>query len=110
MYAIIKTGGKQYRIEPGTTFKTERLDGEAGDTLVLEDSVLMVNDDGEVTLGTPTVSGATVELEIQEQLRSKKLVVFKMKRRKRHRRQRGHRQQVTVVTVKDIKLGVEATG
>jgi large subunit ribosomal protein L21 len=105
MYAIIKTGGKQYKVEPGTTFEIERIDGEPGDTVQLADSVLMVSKDGEVTVGTPTVDGASVELEIQEQVRSKKVVVFKMKRRKRYRRQRGHRQHHTVVTVKDITVG-----
>jgi len=105
MYAIIKTGGKQYKVEPGTTFESERIEGEAGATVELTDSVLLLNNDGEVTVGTPTVSGVSVELEIQEQVRSKKVIVFKMKRRKRYRRKHGHRQQRTIVTVKDIKIG-----
>ena len=105
MYAIIQTGGKQYKVEPGTTFESERLEGEAGDVVELTDSVLLLHNDGEVTVGTPTVPGVSVELEIKEQVRSKKVIVFKMKRRKRYRRKHGHRQQRTIVTVKDIKIG-----
>lgn len=105
MYAIIKTGGKQYKVEPGTTFESERFEGEVGDIVELTDCVLLLNRDGEVTVGAPTVDGASVELEIKEQFRSKKVIVFKMKRRKRYRRKHGHRQQRTIVTVKDIKAG-----
>jgi large subunit ribosomal protein L21 len=105
MYAIIKTSGNQYRVEPGTVFETNRLVGEAGEILTLADSVLMINDENGVKLGSPTVAGASVELEIVEHLRGKKVTVFKMKRRKRYRRKQGHRQELTKVLVKDIKVG-----
>jgi len=102
MYAIIKTSGRQYKIEPGTVFDVDRLAGEPGDSLILEDHVLLLNQDGEVSVGAPTVPGAKVDLEINEHFRGKKLVVFKMKRRKRYRRKKGHRQELTRVTVKNI--------
>ena len=104
MYAVIATSGKQYRVEPGTVFATDRLTGEPGEILTLDSSVLMVDADGEVKVGTPTLEGATVELEILEHYRGKKCIVFKMKRRKRHRRKQGHRQQLTRVAVKAINV------
>ena len=105
MYAIISASGKQYKVEPGTVFETDRMQGEPGETVVLEDKVLMLNNDGDVTVGDPVVAGAKVELEINEHLRGKKVIVFKMKRRKRYRRKQGHRQELTRVTVKDITIG-----
>lgn len=105
MYAIIRACGKQYRIEPGAVLDMDRLSGEPGQTVVLDDAVLLVNQDGTVTVGRPTVPGASVTLEIAEHLRGKKIVVFKMKRRKRFRRKHGHRQELTRVTVKDITVG-----
>ena len=104
MYAILKACGRQYKIEPGTVLTLDRLPSDPGEILVLEDAVLLVSNDGTVTVGTPTVAGAKVELEVNEHLRGKKLVVFKMKRRKRYRRKKGHRQELTRVTVKDIIL------
>jgi large subunit ribosomal protein L21 len=104
MYAIIRACGKQYRVEPGAVLDLDRLTGEPGQTVVLEDAVLLVNQDGAVTIGRPTVPGVKVSLEIGEHLRGKKIVVFKMKRRKRYRRKHGHRQELTRVTVKDIVL------
>ncbi len=101
MYAIVQASGKQYKLTPGDTFDMNRLQGEPGDTVTLEE-VLMVNDNGDLQMGTPTVDGAKVDLEIVEHLRGKKLIVFKMKRRKRYRRKKGHRQDLTRVTVKDI--------
>lgn len=105
MYAIIRACGKQYRVEPGAVLELDRLAGEPGQTVVLENAVLLVSSDGAVTVGSPTVPGATVSLEIAAHLRGKKIVVFKMKRRKRYRRKHGHRQELTRVTVKDIVLG-----
>ena len=105
MYAIIKTSGKQYKAEKGTVLTLDRQKGEAGDTITLEDNVLMVADGDNVTFGTPTVKGTTVTLEIKEHLRGPKLIVFKMKRRKRYRNKQGHRQELTKVEVKDIVLG-----
>ena len=102
MYAIIKTCGRQFKVEPGTMLKLDRLPGEPGETMVLEDAVLLLKDENNVTVGTPTVPGAKVTLELNEHLRGKKIVVFKMKRRKRYRRKQGHRQELTRVTVRDI--------
>lgn len=104
MYAIISAGGRQYRVEPGAVLSMNRLAGEPGETVTVADSVLLVGNDGDVTVGTPVVAGATVDFEILEHLRGPKLIVFKMKRRKHCRRKQGHRQELTRVTVKDIKL------
>ena len=103
MYAIIKTSGRQYKIEPGSVFEVNRLaDKNPGDTVVLNDSVLLFSDDNGTVVGTPTVPGATVTLEVKDHLRGPKLIVFKMKRRKRYRLKKGHRQDLTKVVVKGI--------
>jgi large subunit ribosomal protein L21 len=104
MYAVIQTGGKQYRVEPGKTVVVEKLAGDAG-TQVVFDQVLLVSsgDGGSVTVGKPTVAGAKVTAEIVEQTRGDKLVVFKFRRRKNYVRRNGHRQDVTVVKVADIQ-------
>jgi large subunit ribosomal protein L21 len=104
MYAVIQTGGKQYRVEPGKTITVEKLDGDKG-TQIVFDQVLLVSsgDGGSVTVGKPTVSGAKVTGEIVEQTRGDKLVVFKFRRRKNYVRRNGHRQDLTVVKVADIK-------
>ena len=104
MYAIIKTSGKQYKVETGTTLELDRIAAEAGETITLQDSVLLLSDDSKITVGTPTVAGAVVSLQVKEHLRGPKLIVFKMKRRKRYRNKKGHRQEVTKVVVTDIKL------
>lgn len=103
MYAVIQTGGKQYRVEPGKTVVVEKLAGEAGAQVVF-DQVLLVSsgDGGNVTVGKPTVAGAKVTGEIVEQTRGEKLVVFKFRRRKNYVRRNGHRQDVTVVKVAAI--------
>ena len=104
MYAVIQTGGKQYRVEPGKTVVVEKLVGEAG-AKVEFDQVLLVSsgDGGSVSVGKPTLAGAKVTGEIVEQTRGAKLVVFKFRRRKNYVRRNGHRQDVTVVKVNDIK-------
>jgi large subunit ribosomal protein L21 len=101
---VIQTGGKQYRVEPGKTITVEKLDGDKG-TQIVFDQVLLVSsgDGGSVTVGKPTVSGAKVTGEIVEQTRGDKLVVFKFRRRKNYVRRNGHRQDLTVVKVADIK-------
>src|SRR3989304_5405495 len=103
MYAVVKTGGKQYKVAPGTLFKVEKLVGPVGGTVTLS-NVVMVSDDGEIKLGQPTLPGATVACEVIEQARAKKVIVFKMKRRKDYRKKTGHRQGGTTPQVKDIKL------
>ena len=103
MYAVIQTGGKQYRVEPGQTVTVERLAGDAGSPIVF-DQVLLVSpgDGGQVTVGKPFVSGAKVTGEIVEQGRGEKLVVFKFRRRKNYVRKNGHRQDYTAVKIAAI--------
>lgn len=104
MYAVVKASGRQLKVTPGAILEVNRMQGAPGDKIVLEDSVLMVNDDSGLKIGTPIIAGASVELEILEHFRGKKVIVFKMKRRKRYRRKNGHRQELTRVSVSDIKL------
>jgi large subunit ribosomal protein L21 len=101
MYAVIQTGGKQYTVRPGDTLTVEKLDGEAGSAVELTE-VLMVADGDRVTVGTPTVSGARVVAEVVEHAKGKKVVVFKYKPKVRYRRRKGHRQQFTRLSVKEI--------
>jgi large subunit ribosomal protein L21 len=104
MYAVVKTGGKQYRVSPGAVIKVERLEGEVGTTIAL-DQVLMIGDaDGGPKVGTPLIDGARVAAEVLEQSRAPKVIVFKKKRRKNYRRKRGHRQLQTVLRIQDIAL------
>jgi large subunit ribosomal protein L21 len=104
MYAVIQTGGKQYRVEPGKTVLVEKLAGDTGSKVVF-DEVLLVSsgDGGSVTVGKPLVSGAKVTAEIVEQTRGDKLVVFKFRRRKNYVRRNGHRQDMTMVKIGDIQ-------
>lgn len=104
MYAVIKTGGKQYRVAKDEVLEVERLPGEAGSSLQLEEVLLVSGDDG-VTIGTPTVAGAVVSAEVVEQTRDKKIIVFKKKRRKNYRRTMGHRQELTRIRITDIAIG-----
>jgi large subunit ribosomal protein L21 len=104
MYAVIQTGGKQYRVEPGKTVVVEKLAGDAGAPVVF-DNVLLVSsgDGGSVTIGQPTVAGAKVTGSIVEQGRGPKLVVFKFRRRKNYVRRNGHRQDYTAVKIAAIE-------
>ena len=102
-YAVIQTGGKQYRVATGDTIRVESIPGDIGDTVELTDVRMVSSDDG-VTLGTPTVEGARVVTEISESGKGKKIVVFKYKSKVRYRRKKGHRQQYTDLTVTDILL------
>lgn len=101
MYAIIETGGKQYKVEEGTVLYVEKLDAAEGDTVTF-DTVLLVSKDGEVKVGTPTVEGATVTGTVKEHGKGKKIVVFKYKPKKNYRRKQGHRQPYTKVVVESI--------
>ncbi len=103
MYAVLATGGKQYRVAPGDKLEIEKLAGEPGQPVVF-DQVLLVNQDGQVRIGTPTLSGASVVADVLEHKRGKKLWAFKLKRRKGYRKKIGHRQELTVVQVKEIKV------
>jgi large subunit ribosomal protein L21 len=102
MYAVIKTGGKQYRVEPNDILKIEKLEGEAGDKIEFTE-VLMVGEDGDTVIGAPLVEGAKVTAEVLEQARAAKIIVFKKKRRHNYRRKKSHRQHQTVVRISDIK-------
>ena len=100
MYAVIKTGGKQYRVSEGDRLRIEKLPGDVGASVQFDD-VLMLGGD-KVAVGTPVVTGAKVTGQILAQDRAKKVIVFKMKRRKRYRRKRGHRQPFTDVKITGI--------
>ncbi len=102
MYAVLETGSKQYRVAAGDTLVIERLSVEAGQSVTF-DRVLLVNNEGKVSVGSPTVSGATVVVDVVEHKRGEKKLTFKMKRRKGYHKSIGHRQELTVVKVKEIK-------
>ena len=101
MYAVLETGGKQYRVAAGDTLEIERLSADAGQTFTF-DRVLLVNKDGQVAIGAPTVSGAKVLADVVEHIRGEKKVIWKMKRRKGYHKKQGHRQELTVVKIKEI--------
>lgn len=101
MYAVIKTGGKQYKVAPGDTLKVESLGGEPGETVELSD-VLLVEKEGGVAVGTPRVEGAKVTAEVVSQGRAKKVLIFKAKRRKSSTKRIGHRQSYTEIKIKEI--------
>jgi large subunit ribosomal protein L21 len=101
MYAVLETGGKQYRVAAGDKLEIELLPVEAGKPFTF-DRVLMVNRDGQVTVGTPTVANATVTADVVEHIRGDKKVTFKMKRRKGYHKTIGHRQELTVVKINSI--------
>ena len=102
MYAVMETGGKQYRVTAGDTLEIERLAVEAGQPFTF-DRVLLLNNDGLVTVGAPTVAQATVIADVVEHRRGSKKITFKMKRRKGYHKTIGHRQELTVVKIKEIK-------
>jgi len=101
LYAVIRTGGKQYRVGQGDLLKVEKVDGQVGDKIALGE-VLFVGGNGEVKIGTPTLPDANVTAEIVEQGSGEKIIVFKKKRRKSYSRKRGHRQKLTTLRVTDI--------
>ena len=102
-YVIVQTGGKQYRVSEGDTIRVESLAGDQGDKIELQD-VRMISREGDVTLGTPTVSGAKVTAEVMGHGRDRKVVVFKYKAKTRYRRRRGHRQHYTDLRVTGISF------
>ncbi len=101
MYAVVQTGGKQYRVAVGDTLEVEKLDAEPGSQVTL-DRVLLVSTDGGVRIGTPVVEGARVVATVDDQTKGEKIVVFKYKPKKRYRRKQGHRQRYTRLTITDI--------
>lgn len=106
MFAVIKTGGKQYTVHENDVLWVEKLDAEPGTSIVL-DEVLMMSDGKSVTVGKPTIAGATVKATVIEQMRDRKVIIFKKKRRHNYRRKKGHRQHLTVLKIEKI---VAATG
>ena len=107
MFAVIRTGGKQYKVAAGDEIRVETIAGEPG-AAVSFDEVLMVGEGESATVGAPTVSGASVAGEIVDQVRGKKLIVFKKRRRKNSRRKKGHRQNLTLVRITDIQAAAGA--
>ena len=103
MYAVIETGGKQYRVAPGQTLEVDRLEAPVGDAYTM-DRVLFVADEGKVTIGLPTVAQASIVVNILEHIRGEKKIAFKMKRRKGYHRTVGHRQELTRIKVGEIKI------
>jgi len=106
-YAVIRSGGKQYRVSPGDTVRLEKLDGDPGGACAFTE-VLLTSSDGAVQVGKPLLDGARVVGEIVRHEKAKKILVFKKKRRKNYRRRQGHRQQQTVVRVTGIEVGSAA--
>ena len=104
MYAVVKTGGKEYRIAKGDIIRVEKLEGKVGDQVTLND-VLMVSQEGQLHFGTPQLTKAVVMGEIVQQTQGRKVLTYKMKRRKNYRRMKGHRQTYTYLRVSGISLG-----
>jgi large subunit ribosomal protein L21 len=101
MFAVIKTGGKQYTVKKDSVLRVEKLEVEAGQVITL-DEVLMIHDGKTVKVGTPFLKGVTVEATVVEQMRDRKVIVFKKKRRHNYRRKKGHRQHLTVLKITKI--------
>jgi len=101
MYAVIKTGGKQYRVAENDVIRVEKLDAEVGSQVALGE-ILLVGGGGDVKVGTPTVEGASVKADVLDQIKADKIVVFKKKRRKNYRKKQGHRQRLTVLRIREI--------
>ena len=104
MYAIVESGGRQYRAEEGHSVTVEKLPYEVGDQIELPNVLLLATDDG-VSIGQPTVSGAAVKATVVDQFRGKKIFVWKYKPKKRYRRRKGHRQQYTRLRIDEIVVG-----
>ena len=102
MYAIVKTGGKQYKVNPGDLLKIEKIEGEVGETIVLDTVLMVVDDNDSVDVGRPQLTGARVSAEITRQTKGDKIIVFKSKRRKGYSKKTGHRQLLTEIKIKEI--------
>lgn len=101
MYAVIETGGKQYRVQEGDVLRIEKLDVEVGEKAVF-DKVLLVSNDGDITVGNPFVEGVKVEASVMDQNKAKKIIVYKYKAKKNERKKQGHRQPYTEVKIETI--------
>lgn len=106
MYAIVRTGGKQYKVRPGDKFSVEKINGEKGSTISLDDVLFLSEEDGsEPVIGKPVVENAKVDCEVVAQAKSQKILFAKFKRRKRYLRKKGHRQLLTMLRVKNVSCG-----
>ena len=103
MYAVVKTGGKEYRVSEGDLIRVEKLDGKVGDQVTLKD-ILMVSQGDQVELGNPLLNHVVITAEIVQEIKGKKVLTYKMKKRKNYRRFKGHRQTYAYLKVKDISL------
>jgi large subunit ribosomal protein L21 len=101
MYAVVRTGGKEYRVSKGDVIRVEKMEGSVGDRVALRD-ILVVSGEGQVSLGTPLVANAVVTGEIVQQVKGRKVLIYKMKRRKNYRRTKGHRQEYTYLKISEI--------
>ena len=106
MYAVVKTGGKQYRVAKDDTILVEKLDAEEGQKVTLSD-VMLLGEGDNVTVGTPVVANASVEAQVVSQTRGPKIIIFRRKRRKNHRRTQGHRQDLTLLKITDISTSAK---
>lgn len=104
MYAIVKSGGKQYKVSPGDIVKVDKIEGEAGKNLVFEDILMVVDDNDRIEIGRPILTDVKVSGEITKQTKGEKIIVFKSKKRKGYRKKTGHRQLLTEVKIKEIHL------
>ncbi|HVV92124.1 MAG TPA: 50S ribosomal protein L21 [Hyphomicrobiales bacterium] len=105
MFAVLKTGGKQYRVAPDDVIAVEKIAGDAGASVELGGVLMVGADDGATTIGAPLVDGAVVAATIVEQTRGEKVIAFKKRRRQNSRRKRGHRQELTVLRITAIRAG-----
>ena len=103
MFAVIRTGGKQYKVAKNDVLTVEKLAGDPGSTVELSEVLMLGGDGAETKTGTPVISGASVAAEVLEQKKGEKIIVFKKKRRHNYRRKNGHRQELTVLRITDIK-------
>jgi large subunit ribosomal protein L21 len=103
MYAVVKTGGKEYRVSKGDIIRVEKLEGKVGEQVAVKD-VLMVSQEGQVQFGDPHLTNAVITGEIVQEIKGKKVLTYKMKKRKNYRRFKGHRQTYSYLKVKDISL------
>ncbi len=102
MYAIVKTGGKQYKVSPGDTVKVEKIEGEPGQEITFDNVLMVVDDENNTEIGNPLISDVKVSGTIKKQTKGDKIIVFKFKRRKGYRNKTGHRQKITEITINDI--------
>lgn len=108
MYAVVKTGGKQYRVAKDDTILVEKLEADEGEIITLQ-NVMMLGDGDTITVGKPLVSNAAVEAKVVRQTRGPKIIIFRHKRRKNHRRTQGHRQDLTLLKITDILTSAKVT-